>query len=180
MKRFCLMWRKSERSNGCVSLASISGTILLILTSLLTVGQNRLPGYYSSNVAESGFFATKIQLNPDSTFKYEFRGDLMYNKGTGRYKVQNKRLILLTFDKDENTDPMARALGSNGKRPTRLYYKNGKLYEFGTNGELVKKGQAFSRHKKFLIFGYPYMRTRKVYLKRRKGNLVWLGEDKND
>ncbi len=136
-----------------------------------------MTGFYSSNVAEIGFFVTRIQLNNDSTFKYEFSGDLMYNKGTGKYRIENKKLIHLTFDTDDTIDPIVKALSSNGKRPSRLFYKKRRLHEFNVNGQLVKRGQGMSRHKKLLFFGDRYLTTRKVYLKKRNGNLIWRGEE---
>jgi hypothetical protein len=151
------------------------GTILLTLISLATFGQRSLPGYYSSNVADIGFFLTKIQLNNDSTFKYEFSGDLAYNKGTGKYKIENKNITHLTFDTD-SIDTLEKALSRGGERPSRLLYKNGRLHSFRKDGQIVKKGKGLSRHKKFLFFGDRYLTTRQFYLKKRKGDLIWRGE----
>lgn len=151
------------------------GTILLTIISLSTFGQRSLTGYYSSNTADMGFFVTRIQLNTDSTFKYEFSGDMMYNKGTGRYRVVDRKIIHLTFDKD-SISLLEKALSSSGKRPTRLLYKSRQLHEFTKDGQIIKKGKGLSRHKKFLFFGDRYLTTRKLYLKKRKGDLIWRGE----
>jgi hypothetical protein len=151
------------------------GTILLTIVSLSTFGQRSLTGYYSSNAADMGFFVTRIQLNKDSTFKYEFSGDMMYNKGTGTYRIENRKIIHLTFDKDSLTT-IEKALSSSGKRPNKLLYKSGRLHEFSKDGQIIKKGKGLSRHKKFLFFGDRYLTTRKLYLKKRKGELIWRGE----
>jgi len=121
-----------------------------------------------------GFFVTRIQLKKDSTFKYEFSGDMMYNKGTGTYIIE-KKIIYLTFDKDSLTT-IEKALSSNGKRPQKLLYKGGRLHEFTVDGQIVKKGKGLSRHKKFLFFGDRYLTTRRLYLKKRNGELIWRGE----
>jgi hypothetical protein len=108
--------------------------------TISALGQRDITGYYSSNTADMGFFVTKIQLNKDSTFKYEFGGDMMYNKGTGMYKIENGNIIHLTFDKDSMTT-IEKALSSSGKRPNKLLYKRGRLHEFTKEGEIVKKGK---------------------------------------
>ncbi|MEO5980026.1 MAG: hypothetical protein ABIS36_09725 [Chryseolinea sp.] len=150
------------------------GTILLTLFSLSTFGQRDLVGYYLSNVADNGIFITKIHLKPDSTFKYEFYGDLLYDRGTGKYKVENRRTIWVTFDRDSID---IRGLGRMTNRPVKFLFKRGRLYEFKTNGKPLRRGRAYGRHKKYLFFGDYYMTNRKMYLKRREGNLIWRGEE---
>ena len=149
-------------------------TTLLALISLTTFGQRDLIGYYSSNVADNGFFITKLELNTDSTFKYEFYGDLLYDRGTGKYRLKNKRTILVTFDKD-SLDILG--LGRATNRPVKFLFRKGRIYEHKTNGELLKRGRAFSQHKKYIFFGERYITTRKMYLKKRDGNLKWIGEE---
>jgi hypothetical protein len=147
-------------------------TILFLTIAISALGQRDITGYYSSNTADMGFFVTKIQLNKDSTFKYEFSGDMMYNKGTGTYRIENKKIIHLAFDKDSLTT-IEKALSINGKRPQKLVYKGGRLHEFTVDGQIVKKGKGLSRHKKFLFFGDRYLATRRLYLKKRNGDLIW-------
>ncbi len=142
--------------------------------SLTTFGQRDLIGYYSSNVADNGFFITKLELKTDSTFKYEFYGDLLYDRGTGKYKLKDKRIILVTFDKD-SLDILG--LGRTTNRPTKFLFRKGRIYEYKTNGKLLKRGRAFSRHKKYIFFGERYMTTRRMYLKRRDGTLKWIEEE---
>ncbi|WP_156180372.1 hypothetical protein [Rufibacter radiotolerans] len=127
-----------------------------------------------------GFFVTRIQLNKDSTFKYEFSGELSHNKGTGKYRVEDVSVIHLDFEPEHSADSVdliARTLSSNGYRPKRFLFKNGKLYSFHLDGHVVKQGQGLSRRRKYLFFGERYMTTRKMYLKKRKGKeLLWRGE----
>lgn len=155
--------------------------LIFILFSTASCSQKKnLAGYYSSNVADLGFFVERIQLNKDSTFKYEYSGDLSYNKGTGKYRVDKKGVIHLDFEPEpssDSVDMMAQALSSNGYRPKRFLFENGKLYSFHLEGQVVKQGQALSRRKKYLFFGERYMTTRKMYLKKRKGkDLLWRGK----
>ena len=150
-------------------------TTLFLIITISALGQRDVTGYYSSNTADMGFFETRIQLNKDSTFRYEFVGDMMYNKGTGTYEIEGEKIVHLTFDIDSLT-ALEKALSSDGKRPNKLLYKNGQLHEFTQDGQIVKKGKGLSRHKKFLFFGDRYMTTRKLYLKKRKGDLIWRGE----
>ena len=141
---------------------------------MTTFGQGDVTGYNSSNVADLGFFITKIQLKPDSTFKYEFYGDLMYDKWTGKYRIESKKLIKVIFDRD-SIDILGFSRTTN--RPKQLLIRNNKLYEFKQNGKVLKRGPGMSGHKKYLFFGDYYMTTRKMYLKKRKGNLIWRGEE---
>lgn len=139
-----------------------------------------MAGYYSSNVAALGFFVTKIQVNEDSTFKFEFSGDLSYSNGTGKYKVDNQGVVHLDFEPElpaNSADLITLALTGNGYKPQRFHYKNGKLYIFHLDGHIVKKGQGLSRRRKYLFFGEQYMTTRKMYLKKRKvDKLLWRSE----
>jgi len=43
--------------------------LMLVLLSFASCSQKNLADYYSCNVADLGFFVTRIQLNEDSTFK---------------------------------------------------------------------------------------------------------------
>ena len=156
-----------------------------MIISVSAFGQKNLPGYYSSNVPSLGFFVTRIQLNEDSTFKYEFSGDLAYNKGTGTYKVKDRKVVLLVFDTIDHSQldssrrfvAIIQSLGDGG-RPKKLWFKNKRLYHTDSVGAMVKRGQAISRHKRFLLFGDKYLANRKIYLRKRPGSLVWRSVDK--
>lgn len=131
--------------------------IILLIVFTTSCNQRTLTGYYSSNKAELGFFVTRLQLNPDSTFKYEFSGDLAYSKGEGKYSYED-RILTISFDEVEldSADRITTAL-SGGSIPTGqmiFIYKNGNIYKINESGEIVKKN----------------------YLIKREGELIWRGE----
>ena len=154
--------------------------LILVLLSFTSCSKKNLAGYYSSNVAALGFFATRIQLNEDSTFKYEFSGDLAYNKGRGKYIMDNEGVVHLDFEPEplaDSVDLLTQALAGNEYRPMRFLFKNGKLYSFHLDGHVVKKGQGISSRRKYLFIGERYMTTRKIYLEKRRGKeLIWRNE----
>ena len=95
----------------------------LVFVSFISLGQN-FKGHYVSNVAELGFFVTKVQLNSDLTFKYEFSGDLQYDHGTGTYELINS-LVHLYFDPIEDTNQVLNAIREVqvGSRPKKILYR---------------------------------------------------------
>lgn len=125
------------------------GLLILTLVSLSALSQKSVTGYYASKTAELGFFVTRIELNDDYTFKYEFGGDLLYDKGTGKYQLGEDKLVLLEFDevKLDSVDQIARSLQGTraANRPKKLLYKNGKLFGFHKEGHLVKKNYLIRR-----------------------------------
>jgi len=125
-------------------------TILILFIGVSTFGQKRLTGYYSSNKAQLGFFVTQIQLNEDSTFKYEFSGDLAYDNGTGKYWTEKKKLIHLNFyqPKLDSAQRTAQALQGGGPsgRPKTLLFHNGRLFFADSAGR--KKGKGFMKKRK--------------------------------
>ena len=54
-----------------------------------------ISGTYRSNFADLGMFITKLTLKSDSSFEYRFRGDLIFDTATGRYNIENRKLILV-------------------------------------------------------------------------------------
>ena len=147
--------------------------VLLILATLFSnslFGQEKIFGHYSSNVAELGFFVTKLKLNKDYTFDYEFHGDLIHQKGKGTFEILDKNVILLDFeDKNEGDGSVVDLLSSGGTKieDKKYKYKNGKLFSFHIDGYVVKRGQAYSRHKKYLFWGERYLTKRRIYLEKR-------------
>jgi hypothetical protein len=124
--------------------------ILLLVNGFSTFGQKRLKGFYSSKKPELGFFVTRIQLNQDSTFKYEFGGDLAYDKGTGKYWCEKGDLILLKFDevKLDSVQKIMQAPQGGGPsgRPKGFIYANGKLFSVDNLGE--KRGKAYLKKRR--------------------------------
>ena len=144
--------------------------ILIIVFSNSLFGQEKIFGYYTSNAAELGFFITKIRLNKDYTFKYEFSGDLINQTGKGKFEISDKNVILLKFENEKEDEKSISEMLSSGntKIENKKYkYRNGKLFAFHLDGYVSKQGQAYSRHKKYLFLGKRYMTKRRIYLKKR-------------
>lgn len=144
--------------------------IIIIIFSNKLYGQEKLLGYYTSNVAELGFFVTKIRLNKNYTFEYEFSGDLINQTGKGTFEIKNKNEVLLKFENDKEEEKTVAELLSSGnsKIENKKYkYQSGKLFVFHLDGYVVKRGQAYSRHKKYLFWGERYLTKRRIYLKKR-------------
>jgi len=89
-------------------------------------------------------------LNQDSTFKYEFSGDLAYDRGTGKYWLEKGNLIRLKFDevKFDSVQKMMQALQGGGPsgRPKGFLYANGKLFSVDDLGR--RRGKAYLKKRK--------------------------------
>ena len=145
--------------------------IIVIIFSNNLFGQEKIFGYYTSNVAELGFFVTKIRLNKNYTFEYEFSGDLINQTEKGTFVINNNNNeVLLKFENENEEDKTVAELLSSGNSKTekkKYKYQNGKLFAFHLDGYVVKRGQAYSRHKKYLFWGERYLTKRRIYLKKR-------------
>jgi hypothetical protein len=75
------------------------GFFILFLTLVLNSvdGQTVLSGQYQTNFPAYGMFAETLDLNCDSTFALNFRGDLQNDNTFGSWTV-NKRSVILTID----------------------------------------------------------------------------------
>lgn len=143
--------------------------LIFIVGSLKLAGQEKLFGHYRSNVADLGFFVTEIQLNNDYTFDYKFSGDLVHQKKSGTFKLIDNQIIQLTFNKKNETKDTISDVYSSGNieiLDKKYLYKNGKLFSFHIDGNVVKRGQAYSRFPKYLFWGDRYIKKSKMYLKR--------------
>jgi hypothetical protein len=69
--------------------------LVLIVFGRLNAQVNKIAGFYSDNFPGNGFFMTFIQLNTDSTFKYEEGGDLQDDKAIGTYRLVKDTLFLI-------------------------------------------------------------------------------------
>lgn len=67
-------------------------TIVLLIVFITSCNQRILTGYYSSNNAELGFFVTRLQLNPDSTFKYDSFYNISKTGGDNNNKVEENKV----------------------------------------------------------------------------------------
>jgi hypothetical protein len=146
----------------------------------------RIPGNYSTRLASQGFFATYLDLHTESSFFYQFSGDLIRNNGIGTYSV-NKRRIELTYlpskydtlwlgvreDTVWSPDRKFIRIDTVGiplkvldtamveSRPTRFYYKSNRLFYVNKEGNVHEgKGFVYSPRRKFLIFGTHYFNRR--------------------
>ncbi|MDX6189717.1 hypothetical protein SGQ83_10170 [Flavobacterium sp. Fl-318] len=144
--------------------------ILLICFSIFLMSCNvseKIDGKYRSNFADLGFFITKIELKSDSTFHYEFSGDLSHQELDGKYIIKKKKLYL-RFNKlkDETESEIVKINGKDtivnfgnfGKTHSyelkkeneieyHLKYKisKGKLQSYNTQTDkLVRKGEKYS------------------------------------
>ena len=154
-----------------------------ILYFFLTVGlfscqtQKNISGNYRSNFADLGFFITRIKLKQDSSFEYRFRGDMISDTATGKYKIDKRRLILTYDPRPIDTSGFAylRTIGfkldnlvnlKSDAGYSHIYYiRNDKLYGSLQDGKIVRKAVRYSKRKKYLFFGTHYFKHRH-YLKR--------------
>jgi hypothetical protein len=146
----------------------------------------RIPGNYSTRLASQGFFATYLDLHTDSSFFYQFSGDLIRNNGIGTYSANKRRIELiylpskydtLWLDVREDTvwspDRKFIRIDTVGvplkvldtamveSRPTRFYYKSNRLFYVNKAGNVHEgKGFVYSPRRKFLIFGTHYFNRR--------------------
>jgi hypothetical protein len=142
-------------------------------------GSRELAGLYRSNFATLGFFATAVQLKPDSTFTYRFAGDLLADKAQGVYQFKHDT-VYLRYN-PEQTEPESLSLPDSVKavavafsalshaaapRPARFFYKNRRLYSVNQQGQVVKRAQGYSKRRKWGHWGDTYLKYRKHYLKK--------------
>ena len=135
-----------------------------------------IPGTYRSNFADLGFFVTNIKLKSDSSFEYRFRGDLIFDTATGRYKIEKRKLILTYDPRPIDTSGLSymRSIGfkidspstskSDAGLPHIFYIRNKKLYGSYQDGKIVKRATTYHKTRKYLFFGNHYYK-KKSYLK---------------
>lgn len=169
-------------------------SLFFSLLSIQTKAQvNKVYGFYVSNFPISEFFTTQIQLNTDSTFKYEWWGDMRNDLAIGSYEVNNDTILLtyipskydtLYFWKDDTTGADTNIIWhyktyNPTKQDHAIKLKNYDLVSYIGNRPLkfyykhqkllllgLHKAECLSRHKMFLLFGKHYRRTKKYYLKK--------------
>lgn len=165
----------------------IINIILFVLLTSCNSNKN-VVGKYRSNFAELGFFITKIELKPDSTFHYEFSGDLQHTELDGKYKVENKNLYL-RFNKLKgesenkiieingkdtivNFEDFGKTHSYDLKKEKEIEYhlkhkiSNGKLfvYNIQTN-KIVRKVKKYSAKRKYILFGPKYYYKKRYLIK---------------
>jgi hypothetical protein len=148
--------------------------IICILSNNAFGQKSKIPGYYISNYAELGFFVTQIELFEDSTFKYEFSGDLFLDRVKGKYRVKKDTIYFDYYPEqiDTTTYTFTDSTGevfsfkkpkmpnyTEHLRPHRLRYKKGKLYAIKTDSQISTKKNIMKR------------RTKKYYLIKRNESI---------
>lgn len=135
-----------------------------------------ISGTYRSNFAIMGYFSTKIKVNSDSTFTYRMLGHMMYDTANGKYKINGNLLILNYAPKvidttlhsinNRNAILLSEGLINSGSRPHQFYLRTNKLFEADSSGHIFRREQVFSKHKKYLFWGSPYIKRKRYFLKR--------------
>lgn len=151
-------------------------TFILYLTFIgyYARGQHKVTGHYVTNLAESGWFTTQIQLNKDQTFKYQFKGDLSNDLAHGTFTI-NGDTIKLNYETHASIELTPQIAGDSAEfksyfpnlselnRPQELLYKNGKLWFLNEKGQIKRTALGYRRQ--FLIFGPRKLVKRIFYLK---------------
>lgn len=143
--------------------------------SYLSFAQSKIDGHYVSNFAIGGRFLTQIQLNADSTFKYQKQGELTNDIDSGRYSLINDTIVLnytkidypayVYYIKD-STNLIWDSIPNIIKRLDRPEYfllKNKKLWVINIKGEIVDKAPYYNRKKSRIGNN---MKKRKYYLEK--------------
>ncbi len=147
--------------------------LISILFTVQTVRSQDFVGYYVSKKVSNGFFITKIAINNDSTFYWNFTGDLIFEERNGKYFIEKTRLI---FDLKPDTIRLP------------IYYKDCELGDIDTtklppiepliydNNENVTKRYLVKRNKLIPISkdGKPIYKSKLIRIteeewKRRRG-----------
>lgn len=114
---------------------------LMISYSGFVYGQ--LSGCYVSKRLKHDMFVTKIQLQENGTFQYEFVGDLVYNWGDGNYAIDTDQVVILNFgesDLDSKQEIIQSLSGGHEISGTMFYVlKRDQLYPLKENGRLDRK-----------------------------------------
>jgi hypothetical protein len=152
--------------------------LLTIFLGLISCSSTKnISGTYRSNFADLGMFITKVTLKSDSSFKYRFRGDLIFDTAAGRYRIDNRKLILIYDPRPIDTSGLStmRSMGfkldspltlkSDAGLPHIFYIRRNKLFHSRQDEGIVKRATKYNKTKKYLFFGNHYYK-RKWYLKR--------------
>jgi hypothetical protein len=124
------------------------------------------------------YFGSKLKINPDSTFLYEWNFDMASSWSKGKWKINNdtiyfsvipildtlriapkKDTLILSLDQKpelitDKNGSITHFLSSGGQNrqqmKSKLFYKDNKLYVIGKHGKLIMKEQKqFWTNKKY-------------------------------
>ena len=148
-------------------------TFILVCCSLFSCnGTKDISGRYRSNFAVHGFFVTRINLNPDSTFGYRMSGDLIFDTSSGHYKLTKDHLTLHHEPFQPDTSDYAKygkgaliishALSANNhlNSPGKYIVGRKKLFVCDSTGSIIKKQFGYSKHRQYLVFGKKWYKRR--------------------
>ena len=160
--------------------------ILFLFITTFANGQNGPKGkYINDRLNEYNY----IIFNADSTFKYRYAVSLTHDIACGQFEMHSDTILLhfLTdmrdtccnkdIDADYHYDSLVTQM-----RPSKLYYKNEKLYEIvdGTVRQKIvldsKPPKTKGIHRKYLIFG-QFMNTDAYYMS-NESNARWNKKNK--
>ena len=135
-----------------------------------------------------GFFVTKIELNNDNTFHYEFSGDLLHTELDGKYLVEKNKLFLrfkklkgeteseiVSVNRKDtiiNFSNLGNSHSYELKKENEIEYhlkyriSNQRLFVYNVKtNKIVRNANGYSKIRKYLIFGTKYYK-KKRYLKK--------------
>ncbi len=70
------------------------GIILLQIITPSKAQDTKVFGFYTSNFLLNCFYRTRIQLNENFTFTYEWGGDLSHDRAIGKFKIIDDTVLL--------------------------------------------------------------------------------------
>jgi hypothetical protein len=138
-----------------------------------------ISGRYHSRFAELYMFGTTIRLKPDQTMQYVFQGDLIYDSATGRYRVYGDKVYVeldkelkdtfkLYYRFDNIPQRYASYKGDTIAYKMLFYVGHNKLFPaYADTGKKVTRAKAYSRRRRYWLFGSHYYRKRFYYKKSR-------------
>jgi hypothetical protein len=116
--------------------------ILLLLVIVSCKTNKNVFGTYRSKFITLGFFGTTIDLKKDSTFKYNFSGDLIDQNLTGKYSIR-KNILYLKF----KTNKGEREDASDSLQIREMF--SGDFHDYD-----LKQESGIQFHRKYKIRGY--------------------------
>ncbi len=88
-------------------------------------------------------FMTRIELNSDWTFKYEFAGDLVRNWGDGEFGIDTDQVVMFNFGESDldSLESLNQSLSGGHEIFGTMFYvhKKNRLYPLKSDGKLDKK-----------------------------------------
>ncbi|ETZ21824.1 hypothetical protein [Pedobacter sp. V48] len=148
----------------CYRFIKVLMLIGVAIYPLRSLSQNELSGCYR-------VYANTIHINPDSTFRYIWRFDLIHEWATGRWSVENDTIyfkMIPVYDtliySDENGIKVTKVVLSDDEKQEIIAFPLSK-YPFNPNESMDHQGGYY--YPKKLLF-----RNNKLYEINTKGKLI--------